>query len=405
MSRRPGILHLVNILGIGGAEGQFVERLRWLDPRRHRSVVATLRCQGPNLNTLTAIGLRPHEIPLGPSLAHPATLRAVRDIAELVEKENIALIHAQDFYTNLVAAPAAMLSGRKLVVSRLDLAHWHGPRRRAALRWVCHVADRIWVNAWAIERKLVEEEHIAPEKIRVIENGIDLQRFDRRRKETLERELPVPPGARVAVIVANFHPVKGQEDAIDALGYLGSRATDLHLLLVGEGERREALEARVRARRLQNRVHFLGHRLDVPAILDRADILISSSRAEGLSNSIIEGMAAGLGIVATAVGGTPELIRDGESGYLVPPHAPQAMAVRLGALLDDPERLRAFGRAAREMVESRLAIELMARRFERLYDEVLEEDRRPWRRPVRSLRLWLERSNLDVGPKLREVRS
>jgi len=404
MSRRPGVLHLVNILGIGGAEGQFVERLRWLDPRRHRSVVATLRCQGPNLAALAALGMPPREIRLGPSLAHPATLRAIREIAELVEKENIALIHSQDFYTNLVAAPAALLTGRKLVVSRLDLAHWHGSRRRAALRWVYRAADRIWVNAWAIERQLVEEEGIDREKIRVIENGIDLARFDRRRKEPLEEGLPVPPGAPVAVIAANFHPIKGQEDAIDALAYLGSRARDLHLLLVGDGPRREALEARVRARRLQSRVHFLGHRLDVPAILNRADILISSSRAEGLSNSIIEGMAAGLGIVATAVGGTPELVRDGESGYLVPPHAPQVMAERLHALLADPARRKALGQAARATVESRFAIDVMARRFERLYDEVLEEDRPLWRQTVRSLRRWLERSNLDDGPKLREVR-
>lgn len=402
---RPGILHLVNILGIGGAEGQFVERMRWLDPRRHRSVVATLRRSGPNLETLSAIGMDPREIPLGPSLVHVRTVQVVREIAELVERENIALIHAQDFYTSLVATPAALLTGRKLVLSRLDLAHWHGPRRRAALRWAYRAADRVWVNAWAIERQLVTEEGVDPRKIRVIENGIDLERFDRRRKEGLSRELPVPPGARIAVIVANLHPVKGQEDAIDALAFLGSRAADLHLLLVGDGDRREHLMGRVRARRLQGRVHFLGHRMDVPAILDRAEILISSSHAEGLSNSIIEGMAAELGIVATSVGGSPELVRDGESGYLVPPHAPSVMAERLEALLSDDARRREFGQAARATVEARFPIDLMARRFERLYDELLEGDAPLWRQTVRSLRDWVDRSNLDAGSKLREVRS
>lgn len=400
---RPGILHLVNILGIGGAEGQFVERMRWLDPRKHRSVVATLRRVGPNLATLSAIGMDPWEIPLGPSLAHPRTAQVVAEIVRLVEREKIALIHAQDFYTALVATPAARIAGVKLVLSRLDLAHWHGPRRRAALRMACRAADRIWVNAWAIERQLAREEGIDPRKIRVIENGIDLERFDQKLREGLAAELPVPPNARVAVIVANLHPIKGQEDAIDALGFLGSRFSDLHLLLVGEGERLEPLRERARARRLQRRVHFLGHRMDVPAILDRADVLISSSHAEGLSNSIIEGMAARRGIVATAVGGTPELIRDGESGFLVPPHAPSVMAERLGALLSDSELRARFGEEARQTVEARFPIELMARRFENLYDEVLQEEASLWKQTIRNLRLQLERSNLDAASKLREV--
>lgn len=402
--RRPGILHLVNILGIGGAEGQFVERLRWLDPRKHRSVVGTLRRVGPNLATLSAIGMDPREIPLGPSLAHLRTAQVVREIARLVERERLALIHAQDFYTALVATPAAMLAGVKLVLSRLDLAHWYGPRRRAALRLACHAADRIWVNAWAIERQLATEEGIDPRKVHVIENGIDLERFDARRREGLASDLPVPAGARTAVIVANLHPIKGQEDAIDALAFLGSRHADLHLLLVGEGDRREHLRARARARRIQRRVHFLGHRMDVPAILDRADLLISSSHAEGLSNSIIEGMSAARGIVATAVGGTPELVRDGESGFLVPPHAPAVMADRLGALLADDERRARFGREARATVEARFPIELMARRFENLYDEVLAQDASLWKQTVRALRERVERSNLDEGSKLREVR-
>lgn len=391
--RRPGILHLVNILGIGGAEGQFVERLRWLDPRKHRSVVATLRRVGPNLTALSSIGMDPQEFPLGPSLAHVRTAQVVREIARLVERERIALIHAQDFYTALVATPAALLTGAKLVLSRLDLAHWYGPRRRAALRLACRAADRIWVNAWAIERQLVGEEGIDPRRIQVIENGIDLARFDQARRRELVEELPTPAGARLALIVANLHPVKGQEDAIDALAFLGSRAGDLHLLLVGEGERRAHLLDRVRARRLQGRVHFLGHRMDVPALLERADVLISSSHAEGLSNSIIEGMAAERAIVATAVGGSPELIRDGESGYLVPSHAPAILADRIGSLLADEDRRRRFGQEARATVEARFPIDLMARRFERLYDEVLEEEGSLWRAGVRTLRAYVERTH------------
>ncbi len=395
---RPGILHLVNILGIGGAEGQFVERMRWLDPRKHRSVVATLRRVGPNLTALASIGMDPHEFPLGPSLVHVRTAQVIGEIARLVERERIDLIHAQDFYTALVATPAALFTGRKLVLSRLDLAHWYGPRRRAALRLACRAADRVWVNAWAIQRQLVQEEGIDPHKIAVIENGIDLARFDRARRSPLTAPLPTPPGARIVLVVANFHPIKGQEDAIDAIAFLGSRHADVHLVLVGEGERRAHLLERARARRLQGRVHFLGHRMDVPAILERADVLVSSSRAEGLSNSIIEGMAAERAIVATAVGGTPELIRDGETGYLVPAHAPALLADRLADLLADEEKRRRFGREARAEVKARFPIDLMARRFERLYDEVLAEAGGLWRQGIRRLRAHIERIQPQTAP-------
>lgn len=377
---RPTILHLVNILGIGGAEGQFVERIRWLDPRRHRSVVATLRRVGPNLATLSSLGIEPREIPLGPSLAHPETAKAVGRIVSLCREVGASLIHSQDFYTNLLAAPAAAVAGVGLVLSRLDLAHWHGRHRRMALSLATKMADRVQVNAWAIHRQLVREEGIPPRRITVIENGIDLARFDRRMGEPLRAELPLPPGAKAMVIVANLHPVKGQEDAIDAFAHIASRFPDVHLLLVGEGDRREILLARSRARRLEKRVHFLGHRLDVPAILARAEVLISSSHAEGLSNSVIEGMAAGLGVVATRVGGNPELIRDGASGFLVSPYAPARMAEAMERLLRDEALRREMGREARATVEARFPIDLMARKFEGCYDAVLER-----RRPARGV--------------------
>lgn len=386
MSRRRTVLHLVNILGIGGAEGQFVERLRWLDARRHRSIVATLRRVGPNLATLEALGMPPREFPLGPTVAHPRTAQVIGAIAALARREGVDLIHSQDFYTNLLAAPAAALCGAKLIVSRLDLAHWHGPRRRQALAWATRAADRVWVNAWAIQRQLVEEEGRDPARIAVIENGIDLRRFDGRADAGLDAPLPTPEGARLVAIVANLHPVKGQEDAIDALAFLASRHPDVHLVLVGEGDRREHLLARARARRLERRVHLLGHRMDVPAILRRAEVLVSSSHAEGLSNSVIEGMAARLPVIATRVGGNPELVLDDETGFVVPPHAPAAMGERLERLLADADLRDRLGEAGRAAVEARFPIDRMARRFEALYDEVLDDRPSPWVRTVRTLR-------------------
>jgi len=382
--RRSGctpILHFVNILGIGGAEGQFVERVRSTDFRRWRPLVAALKKDGPHLAEFQRLGLEPREFPLAGSFAHPATLLTVAQLAAWMRLQGVKLVHAQDFYTNLIAVPAARLAGAKVIVSRLDLAHWHGPRRRAALRWATKLADRVQVNALAIKRQLIEEEGVAPEKIEVVLNGIDLDRFDRRQRQPLARPLPVPDGARVITVVANLHPVKGQHDVVEALSEIAARFPDVHLLLVGEGERRGPIAERAKELRIDDRVHLVGHRTDIPAVLARTEILVSSSYAEGLSNSVIEGMAARLPVVGTAVGGTPELLVDGERGLLVPPRAPARIADALCRLLEDGALRERLGAAARRFVEANLAIDTMARHFDRLYEATL--DGGPVERPDR----------------------
>ncbi len=365
------ILHMVNILGVGGAEGQFVERVRTTDARRFRSLVAALESKGPQLPALRDQGLEPREFRLGPSLAHAKTLQTIARLAAWMRRERVQLVHAQDFYTNLLAVPAARLAGAKVIVSRLDLAHWHGPRRRMALGWITRLADKVQVNADAIARQLEAEEAIDPRKIAVVRNGIDLERFDRRSREPLRSALPVPDGAEVVTVVANLHPIKGQEDVVAAVAHLAPRFPRLHLVLVGEGERRTSILRCARRLGVADRIHLLGHRADVPAILASSRILISSSYAEGLSNSVIEGMAAGLAVIATSVGGTPELIDGRRRGLLVPPRSPARIAEAVARLLPDPAGRRTLGESARRYVERELAIGTMASGFERLYEEVL----------------------------------
>lgn len=372
MRKPTTILHFVNILGIGGAEGQFVERVRTTDFRRWRPLVAALKKTGPHLAEFQRLGLEPKEFPLAGSFAHPATALTVAKLAAWMRMQGVKLVHAQDFYTNLIAVPAARLAGAKVIVSRLDLAHWHGPRRRQALAMVTRLADRVQANAHAITRQLVEEERIPAEKIEVVYNGLDLVRFDRRRDQPLARPLPVPDGARLVTVVANLHPIKGQEDVVSALAQIAKKHPDVHLLLVGDGDKRPLIEGRARDLGIADRVHLAGHRTDIPAVLARSEILISSSYAEGLSNSVIEGMASRLPVIATAVGGSPELIEDGKRGLLVPPKAPERIAAALETLLGDEALRRRLGEQARAWVEKNVEIGSMARHFDRLYEAVLE---------------------------------
>lgn len=365
------VLQLVNVLSLGGAEGQFLERVRTLDRRRYRPLVGVLKPEGPHLAELQRLGIEAQPVTLADSFAHPTTAWAVARLAAWIRREGVRLVHAQDFYTNLLAVPAARLAGAKVIVSRLDLAHWHGANRRRALAFVTRLADRVQVNALAIQRQLVAEERLDPARISLVPNGLDLARFDERLATAPASPLPLPEGARVVTIVANLHPVKGQEEAIDAVALLAPRLPDLHLVLVGEGERRPLLAERAAARGVGERVHLVGHRTDVPALLARSHVLVSSSHAEGLSNSVIEGMAARLPVVATGVGGTPELIADGKTGLLVPPRAPETLARALERVLAEPALARRLGNAARRFVEQELSVDRMARAFAALYDAVL----------------------------------
>jgi glycosyltransferase involved in cell wall biosynthesis len=134
---------------------------------------------------------------------------------------------------------------------------------------------------------------------------------------------------------------------------------------------RAVVEQQIAHHGLRETVLLLGHRMDVPALLARAQVACLPSHAEGLPNSLIEAMAASLPVVATAVGGSVELVVEGTSGHLVPPHRPEALAERLAGLLRDPERARAMGAAGRKRVEKELTLEEMSRRIGELYETLL----------------------------------
>ncbi|MET0404530.1 MAG: glycosyltransferase, partial [Cystobacter sp.] len=306
----------------GGTEGQVVELLRGL-PSNYQVQVSVLDAVGPLMEPIRKMGIVPEEFSLRGSLARPNTLVQILRMARWLERERVELVHVHDFYATMVAVPAAKLAGAKVIVGRLDLAHWHGKARRALLRGLTLLADHVVGNAEAIRKMLVEEEGIAPQKVTVIPNGLDIARFDQRMREALQSPLPDTNGAPVVVHVANMnHPVKRQEDLLQALASVRRAGHTLHAFLVGDGPRRPELERLAQTLGISDLVHFLKHRADVPAIYAHADFGVLCSSAEGMSNAVMEGMAASLPMVVTDVGGNPELVAHGERGLVVPPLKP-----------------------------------------------------------------------------------
>ncbi len=366
-SRRVRVVEFTNCFRFGGGEVQVLELLRRL-PRDYDVKVHALDASGPLLEETRSLGYEPYVHLLRGSLMRPAALVEVVRLSRWLRNEGIDLVHAQDFYSTLLGVSAAKLAGVPSAVSRLDLVHWHGRARHLALAAASHAADAVIANCDAVRDLVVYRERIPPDRVVVIRNGIDVARFDALRRGPLLAPLPETGGAPVAVLVANMrHEVKRQEDFLLALAQVRRGAPDAMAFLVGEGPRRARLERLVGELGLGSAVFFLGGRSDVPAVLARGTFGVLCSRQEGLSNAVMEGMAAGLPMIVTDAGGNAELVKDGERGYVVAPERPDALAQAMLRTIADPARARRMGEAARRFVEKELTLERMIDGHDRLY--------------------------------------
>jgi glycosyltransferase involved in cell wall biosynthesis len=375
------VLHLVNRFWIGGSERQFVERLR-RHPDGFRAVVGCLEKSGPMLEQVRALGYEPEVFPLQGSMMRGNTARQVARMAALMRAQRVKIIHTTDFSTNLLGLMAAKLAGTKAIVSRVDLGHlragfgkWH----RQTEKLVSRFADLVVANADAVRDLCIREEGVRPENCVVVRNGLDLPHFESLAVQPLQG--PLPEGPLVAVI-GNLWPVKGHRTLVEAVAQLPPDLHHVHFVCAGEGPEREYLTSRIVELGLQDRVHLLGHRLDVPAVLARSTAACLCSSAEGLSNALMEAMASRLPVVATRVGGNPELVRDGENGWLVPPGDAPALAARLTELLRARDDAKSMGLRGRRRVEVELSMEKMADGHGAIYRKVIGHPAPPREEPA-----------------------
>jgi glycosyltransferase involved in cell wall biosynthesis len=377
MDARTPVLHLIQRFYVGGAERQFIERLR-AHPPGFAPVVGCLELSGGNLDDFRTLGLEdPVVFPTRGSLLRPNTLAQVRRIAATIRERGIRIVHGTDFVTNFLGLLGGRLGGARVVVSRVDLGHprpGFGWLRRRMEKLVSAAADAVCANAEAVRQLCIDDEGCSPERVAVVRNGIELSRFDRRAAGPLAG--PVPDARPLVAVVANLWPVKGHRVLLESIARVRRRFPDAVFALVGDGPERPALERRAAELGIGSAVAFLGTRYDVPAILARADAACLPSFAEGLPNAVMEAMAARLPVVATSVGGAPELVEHGVGGYLVPPGDPDALAAALIALLRDPAGARAMGARGRARAASALSLASMQRGYLDLYRQLLANDRR-----------------------------
>lgn len=348
-----------------------------LDRSRFDVHVASLQRTGPLYAEMASCGLPLTSYPIK-SFLRPGTLRQQLRFAAYLKHEAIDIVHAYGFYPIVFAVPVARLAGSRVVMASIRDSGdpWTGAQRLVQ-RCASRLAHCVLVNATAVRARLRAEGH-ARRAIAVIRNGVDVDRFaPRPSDDALRSTLGVPSRAPLVVAVGRLNPMKGIDDFLKAIALLAGRFAEARFVIVGDGASRRELEEQARRLGLAGRVVFTGTRLDVAAILSQAAISVAPSLSEGLSNVVLESMAAGVPVVATRVGGTPEILDDGVTGLLVPPCDSQALSGAIGRLLGDEALAQRLGDAARARAVNRFSMEQMVHQTEGLYRALLQRVRSP----------------------------
>jgi glycosyltransferase involved in cell wall biosynthesis len=295
--------------------------------------------------------------------------RALVRLAALVRVHHVALIHVNAMGRDALYAGLVGHWRRVPVIWHVRVGGSEGWKDRLLAR----LATRIVVNSGAVAQRFAD---CAPGKVRRIYNGIDLSRFTPGAYPTnLRRALGLPPGVPVVGSVGRFVPYKGYHYLLEAARLVGKKIPQARWVLVGDGELRAALEAQCRTLGLERIVRFAGWREDIPDCLALCDIFVLPSLGEHFGRVLVEAMAMAKAVVATDAGGVPEIVIHDETGLLVPPADPQALAEAVLSLLQDPTRAARLGAAGRRRAENEFSLAHHVEAVEALYREILEVDR------------------------------
>jgi glycosyltransferase involved in cell wall biosynthesis len=360
------------LLGTGGTQRHLQQVVALLDPARFQVEVLTLHPGGEVEDELRAGGIRVRSLGVGARLSSARTLRAIVTAARTLRRGRIDVVHGYQWRPALVGALAGRLAGVPLrLASKRSLT---GDDRQAGRAWrhIARQVDTVIVNADAL--RLEGEQRGMRCRWALLQNGVDTEHF---------RLAPPDPAARAALGLDPRRPVvgtigrledrKGHDQLLRAACAMlaGGNGCRPQIVIVGDGPLREELQAQAESLGVADSVRFAGTVADVRPSLAAMDVFVLPSHAEGMSNALMEAMAAARPVVATAVGGNTEVVVDGKTGVLIPPADPTAIADAIAALLRDPARAAGLGAAAREFVTQRFGARARVAELEQLYQERL----------------------------------
>jgi len=363
--------------GIGGTELNAVRTAERMDPERYDIEVLAFNDFPPLRERYERAGVA-YKVLTVRSLKGIDWFRSGRQLARHLRERKTDVFHAHDTYGNLLGVPWARTAGTPAVIAsrrwwKTRLGAGHGVGNRLVFQW----AHAVVTNTQAVAGLMVNE-GVSRSKIRIVPNFLDPDAFfapDPAVAEALREEYRIPADARVIGIVAQLRPEKDHATLLRAAARLVEQHPSAHFLLVGEGICRAEIEALRAKLGLERRVHLTGLRHGEGNLHHMFDISVLCSRTEALSNSILEGMAAGNPLAVTDVGGNPDAVIDGETGMVVPIGSFKGLAEALDRLLSDQRLARRLGAAGLQRAQNCYTIDAALSTLEHTYAALLSEGR------------------------------
>ena len=366
------ILYIIGQLDVGGTETQLLALVGCLDRSSFRPHVACLSEDAALAAQFRHVGCGVHVV--SPGISKWNRLFWLLSVIRTVKPQIVQAI-GWAWYLGIFASILARIP--IIVASERTVPKWKSRRHQLLDHWLLRRANLVTVNAEAVKKYVVQDLGVRSDMCRVVPNGIDLDAFDNAARMGLRESKPrkARRDCSVVCVVANLRPEKRLNLVLDAYRRVTEerRSVAMQLWLVGQGTMQAQLANQSCRTGIQDQAVFWGYRDDVPAILTGVNIGVLASRTEGLPNVILEYMAAGLPVVATRVAGTPELVMNGETGFLVPPGSPDALAEAIAHLLNDPSLAVRMGKAGRAVVERRFSLDLMVKQTQAVYHSLLKE--------------------------------
>jgi len=366
------VLYLHHVAQLSGAENSLLLLLRHLD-RRQVTPLFALPSDGPFSEALAREGIPVLRIPFGPLRDIVGLLKSVRRLLTLIREHRIDLLHANGPQTNVCAGIAGRLAGIPAV--------WHARNLLYGRMWdvdraLARLATRIICNSDAIRERFRGSS--AWDKSVTIINAVDTREFHPEQSgEPFRREMSILDAVAVVGMVGRIGLGKGHDVFIEAAILALARGWAARFVVIGEtlfpedAWRADALRRRVKDAGCEDRIQFMGGRRDIPAVMRGLDVLVLASEAEPCGRVLFEAMASGTAVVATNTGGTPEIVRDGVEGILIPPQNPEALADALGAVLADPRLRETLGRNGVARVRAEFTVERHVVRTVEVYGTAL----------------------------------
>ena len=294
--------------------------------------------------------------------------QCVRGLRELFRRRSIDLVHSHEFGLAVYGAAACAFERLPHVITlHGDKYYDTRARRRAALRWAAKRSRALVAVSNATAKHLEASLRLPPGAVHVVNNGINFEPGDR---ASVRRELGMGDDEVLIVAVGNLYPVKGHDVLLEALGRLSSGSSVWRLAIAGRGDAEGPLRALADQAGIAERVHFLGYRADVSDILAAGDVYAMPSRSEGMPLALLEAMFSRRAIVASDVGGIPEVVEAGESALLAPPEDAERLAAQLDRLIGDPALRDRLATAAYRRAQHRFSAAAMIDSYEALYGRV-----------------------------------